>query len=44
MARGEIHVSCAEPGAAMAFLPVSVGLIARYRAIVAADYPHLLID
>ena len=44
VARGEIRVSCTEAAAPLAFLPVSAGLIARYRAIVEADYPHLLID
>jgi hypothetical protein len=44
VARGEISVSCAEAEAPLAFLPVSVGLIARYREIVATSYPHLLID
>ena len=39
VARGEIRVSCAEAAAPIAFLPVSAGLIARYRAIVEADYP-----
>ncbi|MGZ8665573.1 MAG: hypothetical protein ACXWZM_00520 [Solirubrobacterales bacterium] len=43
VARGEIRVSCAEPGAAMDFLPLSVGLIARYRGILKASFPHLLI-
>ncbi len=44
VARGEIRVSSAEPGAAMGFLPLSVGLIARYREIVADSFPHLLLD
>ena len=44
VARGEIRVSCTEAAAAMAYLPASLGLISRYRAIVEADYPHLLID
>jgi hypothetical protein len=44
VARGEIRVSSAEPGAAMDFLPLSVGLIARYRAVLKASFPHLLID
>jgi hypothetical protein len=44
VARGAIRVSCTQAVAAMAFLPVSVELIARYRAIIEADYAHLLID
>ncbi len=44
VARGEIRVSCTEAGAPLAFLPLSAGLIARYRVIVEAGYPHLLID
>ncbi|MFN8162216.1 MAG: hypothetical protein U0R52_14355 [Solirubrobacterales bacterium] len=43
LARGEIRVSCEGVGAALAFLPASVELIARYRRIVERDYPHLLI-
>ncbi len=44
VARGEIRVSSAEPAAAMDFLPLSVGLIVRYRAIIKASFRHLLID
>lgn len=44
VARGAIRVSCTEAAAAMAFLPISVELMARYRAIIEAGYPHLLID
>ncbi len=43
VARGAIHVSCIEVAAAMAYLPVSIELTSRYRAIIEADYPHLLV-
>ena len=44
VARREIRVSSTVAAAPLAFLPVSAGLIARYRAIVEAGFPHLLID
>jgi hypothetical protein len=43
MARGRIRCSC-EARAALSLLPISRQLSARYRELLARDYPHLLVD
>jgi hypothetical protein len=42
MARGRIRCSC-EARAALSLLPFSRQLTARYREVLARDYPHLLL-
>jgi hypothetical protein len=42
MARGRIRCSC-EARAALGLLPINRQLSARYRELLARDYPHLLV-
>jgi hypothetical protein len=44
LARGRIRISCAEARAALNLLPTNRELIARYREIIARDYPHLVLS
>ncbi len=43
MARGRISVSCPKSRSALSFVPATRELIRHYRAIIEADYPHLVV-
>ena len=44
IARGRLHTSVADAGAALRFFPAAKPLFTRYRAVVSEQYPHLAID
>ena len=42
LARGQVKMKCAGTRAALSLLPANRNLIARYRDLIARDYPHLI--
>ena len=44
IARGRLHTSVEDAGAALRFFPAAKPLFSRYREIVAEKYPHLSVE
>jgi hypothetical protein len=44
IARGRVHTSIDDAGAALRFFPAAKSLFSRYREVVAEKYPHLAVD
>lgn len=44
IARGRLHTTVVDPGAALRFFPAVKPLFSRYRELVSEKYPHLALD